>query len=52
MILVAGTVSAGLIGCVSGLFLMIAVSESAWWLHTHSYHAANRIMPTPRERLR
>ena len=30
MILVAGTVSAGLIGCVSGLFLMIAVSESAW----------------------
>jgi hypothetical protein len=39
LILVAGAVLAWLIGCVSGLFLMIAVAESAWWLHTHTYHA-------------
>lgn len=40
LLLVAGVVLAWLIGCVSGLFLIIALAESAWWLHTHSHHAA------------
>ena len=40
LILAAGAVLAWLIGCVSGLFLIIALAESGWWLHTHSQHAA------------
>jgi hypothetical protein len=40
LILAAGAVLAWLIGCVSGLFLIIALAESGWWLHTHSHHAA------------
>ncbi len=40
LILAAGAVLAWLIGCVSGLFLLIALAESAWWLHTHNHHAA------------
>jgi hypothetical protein len=40
LILAAGAVLVWLIGCVSGLFLIIALAESAWWLHTHSRHAA------------
>ena len=40
LLLAAGAVLAWLIGCVSGLFLLIALAESAWWLHTHSHHAA------------
>ena len=38
--LAAGAVLAWLIGCLSGLFLIIALAESGWWLHTHSRHAA------------
>jgi hypothetical protein len=34
LVLVADAVLAWLIGCVSGLFLIIALAESAWWLHT------------------
>lgn len=37
---VAGVLLVWLIGCVSGLFLIIALAESAWWLYTHSHHAA------------
>jgi hypothetical protein len=40
LVLAAGAVLVWLIGCVSGLFLIIALAESAWWLHTHSHHAA------------
>ncbi len=40
LILAAGAVLAWLIGCMSGLFLLIALAESAWWLHTPSHHAA------------
>jgi hypothetical protein len=40
LILAAGAVLVWLTGCVSGLFLIIALAESAWWLHTHSHHAA------------
>jgi hypothetical protein len=40
LVLAAGVVLVWLIGCVSGLFLIIALAESAWWLHTHSHHAA------------
>ncbi|MDT7953974.1 MAG: hypothetical protein RQ966_20970 [Acetobacteraceae bacterium] len=40
LIVAAGAVLAWLIGCVSGLFLLIALAESGWWLHTHSHHAA------------
>jgi hypothetical protein len=40
LILLAGAMLAWLIGCLSGLFLMIALAESAWWLHTYSHHAA------------
>lgn len=40
LILAAGALLAWLIGCVSGLFLLIALAESAWWLHTHSHRAA------------
>lgn len=39
-ILAAGAMLIWLIGCVSGLFLIIALAESGWWLHTHSHHAA------------
>jgi uncharacterized membrane protein len=39
-LLIAGAVLAWLIGCVSGLFLLVALAESAWWLHTHSHHTA------------
>lgn len=38
--LAAGVLLVWLIGCVSGLFLIIALAESAWWLYTHSHHAA------------
>lgn len=40
LLLIAGVVLAWLVCCVSGLFLLIAVAESGWWLHTHSQHAA------------
>jgi hypothetical protein len=40
LVLAAGAVLVWLIGCASGLFLIIALAESAWWLHTHSHHAA------------
>lgn len=40
LVFAAGTVLAWLLGCASGLFLLIAVAESAWWLHTHSHHVA------------
>jgi hypothetical protein len=40
LLLAAGTVLAWLIGCASALLLVIALAESAWWLHTHSHHAA------------
>jgi hypothetical protein len=40
LVLLAGAVLAWLIGCVSALFLIIALTESGWWLHTHSHHAA------------
>jgi len=40
LVLAAGAVLVWLIGCVSGLFLIIALAESAWWLHTRSHHAA------------
>jgi hypothetical protein len=40
LVLAAGAVLVWLIGCVSGLFLIIALAESTWWLHTHSHHAA------------
>lgn len=40
LILAAGAVLAWLIGCAAGLFLLIALAESGWWLHTHSHHAA------------
>ncbi|HUZ64823.1 MAG TPA: hypothetical protein VMU82_14055 [Acetobacteraceae bacterium] len=38
--LAAGVLLVWLIGCVSGLFLIIALVESAWWLYAHSHHAA------------
>lgn len=40
LLLVVGTALAWLIGCASALFLLIAVAEALWWLHTHSRHAA------------
>jgi hypothetical protein len=40
LLLVACTVLAWLIGCASALFLLIAMAEAIWWLHTYSYHAA------------
>jgi len=40
LLLAAGTVLVWLIGCASALLLVIALAESAWWLHTHSHHAA------------
>jgi hypothetical protein len=40
LLLAAGTVFAWLIGCASALLLIVALAESAWWLHTHSHHAA------------
>jgi hypothetical protein len=40
LLLAAGTILVWLIGCVSALFLMIAVAEAVWWLHSHSHHAA------------
>jgi hypothetical protein len=40
LLLIAGAALAWLVGCMSGLFLLIAVAESGWWLHTHSHHAA------------
>jgi CHASE2 domain-containing sensor protein len=40
LLLAAGAVLACLIGCASALFLLIALAETAWWLHTHDHHAA------------
>ena len=40
LILAAGAVLVWPIGCASGLFLLIALAESRWWLHSHSHHAA------------
>jgi hypothetical protein len=40
LLLAAGMVLAWLIGCACALLLIIALAESAWWLHTHSHHAA------------
>lgn len=39
LVMAAGFVLAWLIGCVSGLFLIIALAESGWWLYSHSAHA-------------
>ena len=39
LVLAAGLVLAWLIGCMSGLFLVIALAESGWWMYTHSVHA-------------
>lgn len=39
LVMAGGLVLAWLIGCVSGLFLIIALAESGWWLYTHSVHA-------------
>jgi hypothetical protein len=40
LLVAAGMVVAWLIGCASSLFLIIGLAESAWWLHSHSRHAA------------
>jgi hypothetical protein len=40
LLLAAGAVFAWLVGCASALLLIIALAESAWWLHTRSHHAA------------
>ncbi|MCW3476235.1 hypothetical protein [Limobrevibacterium gyesilva] len=40
LLLAAGAILAWLIGCVSAVFLVIALTESAWWLHTRTPHAA------------
>lgn len=40
LVMAAGAVLVWLIGCVSGLFLIIALAESCWWLYTHGHHAA------------
>jgi hypothetical protein len=40
LLLAAGAVLVWLIGCVSALFLLIALVETAWWLHTRDHHAA------------
>jgi hypothetical protein len=40
LLLAAGAVLAWLIGCASALFLLVALVETAWWLHTHDHHAA------------
>ena len=40
LILATGAALAWLLGCASALFLLVALAESAWWLHTHSRHAA------------
>ena len=39
-LLAVGAVLTWLIGCASAIFLLIALAESVWWLHTHSHHAA------------
>jgi hypothetical protein len=31
---------AWLSGCVTALFLLIALAETAWWLRTHDHHTA------------
>jgi hypothetical protein len=40
LLLAAGAVLTWLVGCASAIFLLIALAETAWWLHTHSHHAA------------
>jgi hypothetical protein len=39
LLLAVGAVLTWLIGCASAIFLLIALAESVWWLHTHSRHA-------------
>jgi hypothetical protein len=41
LLLVAGTILMWLIGCASALFLLIAIAEAIWWLHTRNQHAAS-----------
>jgi CHASE2 domain-containing sensor protein len=40
LLLAAGAVLAWLIGSASAWFLVIALAETAWWLHAHDHHAA------------
>ena len=40
LLLATGAVLTWLVGCASAIFLLIALAETAWWLHTHSHHAA------------
>ena len=40
LLLAAGAALTWLIGCASALFLLVALAETAWWLHTHDHHAA------------
>jgi hypothetical protein len=40
LLLAVGAILTWLIGCASAIFLLIALAESVWWLHTHSHHAA------------
>ena len=40
LLMVAGAILVWLIGGLTFLFLLVALAESAWWLHTHSHHAA------------
>jgi hypothetical protein len=40
LLLLAGAVLIWLVGCASAIFLVIALAETAWWVHTHSHHAA------------
>jgi hypothetical protein len=40
LVLAAGVLLVWLTGCMSGVLLIIALAESAWWLHRHSHQAA------------
>jgi len=40
LVLAAGAVMVWLAGCASALFLLIALAETAWWLHAPGHHAA------------
>jgi len=35
----AGLLMMGVLGLASGLFLLVALCEGAWWLGTHDHHA-------------
>lgn len=40
LLLAAGAVLTWLVRRASAIFLLIALAETAWWLNTHSHHAA------------